>query len=472
MVQLIKVGSKQLLAALPWERPDSAYQDLTRDGAGRAGLIGGLLSKASGKKPKVSPAAQEAAVAKVRRSSVVAGRLDMPVRAFLTKQETRNLPAPSKVFALAEVFSSLPNLQKAAILVAPIDGVNNAYVMCASINGAPAPDPRYDVVVSSSEVPRLLGIWHEDLTQGMQRAPIIYGTWPERNAIVIDHELTLEQLVERAHGYHSLRRLGSSQRNLAVIGLCIAALLAGDYGYTFYKKNMAAKAARARQLKENPIRQYTASLEQQWSQKSWGSAERVGAIINAIGEIPPKLAGFDLDKDISCVVESMTCSLKYKRAQGSTATYQQFNEAATGRFNPSPNDYGHDGSSVAINLTVQDPGAATAPTSWKDLPDIQTINYAFWTEAHEHSMVKSTLDINSKLFPNAPGVSEAALPIAVRSTKVTLSFEYLPMIAETMPPSSPIFKNAISWNTVGVQRDGVTAKITLTGDLYVKKANH
>lgn len=452
MAQIIKVDGVLLLAGMHWLYPESERQTAKKGTS--------FLSKFS--KPATgNGAVSEAALVAAKKATHAAGST-RNAWGYLTASKKRALskvPRFAKVYSLAELFSAQPNLPVCAILIAQIPGETD-FAMCTSINGHPAPGD-FDVVVPASAVESTLRHWEKQLRLlGTTGEPALYGTWG-----AVAHSLTLEKLAQNAAAVPAVRAVGTDVRQLATVVVLAGASFLGYMAYEDYQLAQSAKNAQLLAQQQAPSVVYQKALDAQWSTQPWGSLGRARAVQQRVRQVREYVGGFKISTPVTCDIVSGTCTFSYKKDGDSSATFNDFIGDVHGQFVVT--SFGQDGATVEVSMTLQDLPTAPVP-SIDGLADEAQSPLLFWPLIQKlvpTQKVSGTLTKEYNVFPQNLGINEAAVPMIVRSTGVTVTYPLWDLVE--IPAAGGVFANAINWKTLTAGGGAVT----LAGEMYAKKTN-
>lgn len=452
MAQIIKVDGVLLLAGMHWLYPESERQTAKKSTS--------FMSKFS-RPTNGNGAVSESELIAAKKARHAAGST-RNAWGYLTAMEKRALgkvPRFAKVYSLAELFSAQQNLPVCAILIAKIPG-ETAYAMCTSINGHPAPGD-FDVVVPADAVDSTLKNWENQLRLlGATGAPALYGTWAG-----VSHNLTLEKLALNVAAVPTVRAVGTDVRQLAIVVVVAGASVLGYMAWEDYQLAESAKNAQVLAQQQAPSVVYQKALEAQWSAQPWGSLDRARAVQQRVRQVREYVGGFKISTPVTCDIVSGTCTFSYKKSGDSAATFNEFIADVRSQFVVT--SFGQDGATVEVSMTLHDLPDATVPRI-DGLANETESPLLFWPLIQKlvpTQKVSGTLTKEYKAFPANLGINEAAVPMIVRSTGVTVTYPLWDLVE--IPAAGGVFANAINWKTLTVG----SGAVTLAGEMYAKKTN-
>lgn len=452
MAQIINVSGKLLLAGMHWLDPESAKLS-QRSGAS-------FLSKFIRRKSAPGRAITEGELARETKAAVAAGTV-RNAWGYLTGSEKRvmsKVPRFSKTYSVAEMFSATPDLAVCAILIAQVPG-EQAFVMCTSINGHPAPG-EFDVVVPANLVEKTLSSWDSQLRAVTTSVPTLYGTWPGAM-----HNLTLEKLTATAAAVRPVRVVGTDMRQVATVAAVIGGSVVGYMAWQDYQRTQSVKNAQALAQQQTPSAVYRKALDEQWPGQPWGTLERVRSLQQHVRTVREYVGGFKISTPVSCEVLSGVCTFSYQKEGDSPATFQDFIDDIDGQFMVT--SFGQDGKTVLVSMTATKLPSSAAP-AMDVLSDEAQSPVLFWPLIQKllpTQKVSGTFSSDYKTFPQGLGISEEAVPVLVRSVGVTVTYPLWDLVQ--IPASKGVFANAINWKTL----TAAGGAVTIEGEMYAKKSN-
>lgn len=454
MTTIIKIGGKTLVSGLTWFRPD--LEVLNFDAA--------IPKSKSG---QVSDKKIEEILVKKKQAVLIAGDPNSySVRAFVSKSEMAEIRKASnigrfeKIYSIAELFAESIDRDACGIFIEAVDYPKNHCIVVAVMNGHPLVGS-FDRCVPQEEVSTIISSWTDELRYIAQRSPVLYGGW--HNA----QELSIEKMIASITAIRPLRKPMADKEVLgvAVIALCVC--LIGYVGYGQYVRIKAAKEAKIRAAKEDPIRKYTDQLNTEWSNLQWNGFERVHQLEDKLLDTKLTIGGFSLSSEVKCDLQTAACAYRYVRKTG---TFESFKEAAGNEFDSMT--FSQDGQVVEAISSVKNLPISMAPDR-TTLVNEKLLFETFWPEVQKYgSLVTAALTPDFHLFPlPASPVNEALLPDAVRVTPVSLEFPLFDSVAgREMPPRTPFFIHSVNWKqlTFTPKLEGESS-IKITGEVYVSK---
>lgn len=451
MAQIINVGGKLLVAGMHWLDPESVKSP--------AKVGPAFLSKFL--KPKAGTTSITEGTLVASKKATFAAGTTRNAWGYLTaadKGAMRKVPRFGKVYALAEMFSAMPDLAVCSILIAEVPG-EQAFVMCTSINGHPAPGD-FDVVVSASEVEQTLLKWDKELRAVTTSAPSLYGTWSG-----VAHALSLDKLTLTAAAIRPVRAVGTDMRQAAALAAVAGGSVVAYMAYEDYQRAEAAKHAQVIAQQQAPAVVYQKALDAQWPTQPWGSLTRVRALQQHVRQVREYVGGFKISTPVTCEVLTGVCKFSYKKDGDSPATFLDFRADIRGQFVPT--SFGQDGATVEVSMTVEGLPAGTAP-ALDGLANETESPLLFWPLIQKlvpTQKVSGTLTGDYKAFPQGLSINEAAVPVLVRSVGVSVTYPLWDLVQ--IPSATGVFANAINWKTLTAGAGAVT----LAGEMYAKKTN-
>jgi len=453
MAKIINVGGKNLLAGMHWLDPESVKLN--------AQPRPSALSKLFKAKNTGGGAITEGALVAAKKATFAAGTT-RNAWGYLTAFENRamrQVPRFGKAYSLAETFSAIPGLAVCAILIAQIPGEDD-FAMCTSINGHPAPGD-FDVVVPLAQVEATLLSWNKQLSAVTTSAPALYGTWTG-----VKHNLTLDKLIQTAAAVRPVRSVGMDFRQAFVLAVVGGGSVVAYMGWQDHKREQSIKEAQARAQQQAPAVVYQKALDAQWAAQPWSNLERVRALQLQVRKVRQDVGGFKIATAVTCDLPSAVCTFSYKKDGDSSATYQDFIDDIEGQFVPT--SFGQDGKTVEVSMTAKNL-PTSAPPSMDGLVNEAKSPLLFWPLIQRllpTQKVSGALQADYKVFPQGLGINEAAVPMLIRSTGVTVTYPLWDLVQ--IPTAKGVFANAINWKTLTAGNGAVT----LAGEMYAKKTNH
>lgn len=449
MAQIINVGGKLLLAGMHWLDPESVRPNRPSKAP--------YLSKLVKPKTGTTRAITESVLVATTKAAVAAGttRNAWGYLGAPEKRAMRKVPRFTKVYSAAEMFSAMPDLAVCSILIAQVPG-EQAFVMCTSINGHPAPG-EFDVVVPASLVEQTLSSWDGQLRAVTTSVPTLYGTWTG-----VKHSLTLEKLTLTAAAVRPVRAVGTDMRQVAALAAVIGGSAFGYKAWEDYQRAQAAKNAQALAQQQTPAVVYQKALDEQWSSQPWGSLERVRALQQQVRTVREYVGGFKISTPVTCEVLNGVCTFSYKKSDESPVTFRDFKEDIQGQFVVT--SFGQDGKTVVVSMTATGLPDGTPPAVDGLGAEIDT-PLLFWEPIQLLSPTKKVSGSfmgDYKTFPQGLAINEAAVPALVRSVGITVTYPLWDLT--TIPSSKGTYARAVSWKTL-ISENGA---VTLAGEMYAK----
>jgi len=454
MTTLIKIGGKSIVSGLTWFRPDLEILNfdvaLPKDKAGQ-----------------VSDQKIEDTLIKKKQAALVAGDPSShTVRAIISRtdlaelRKKHSIGRTEKIYSLAELFAESIDRDVCGIFIEVIDHPKDYCVVVAVMNGQPLIG-NYDRCVPQSEVSGIISTWTDELKYQTSRTPVLFGGWGNAQ------ELSIEKMIATSSSLRPLRRPQAGKESFGLLLILICIGMVGYFGYGQYSKMNAAKQARIRAAKEDPVRKYTEQLNNEWAQLQWNGFERVHQVEDKLLETKLTLGGFTLVSEVKCDLQAAVCEYRYERRTG---TYESFKEAAGAEFDTMK--FAQDGQAVEVSSSIKGLPVRMAPDR-KNLTNEAVLFERFWPEVQNFgSVISAGITPDFHLFPTpiAP-VNEAALPDAVRVTPVSIEFPLFDTVAgREMPPRTPFFEQSVNWKqlTFTPKLEGKSS-IKIIGEVYVSK---
>lgn len=409
----------------------------------------------------------EEILVKKKQAALIAGDpKSHSVRAFISKNDLRELKKSKrlgqfeKIYSVAELFAESIDREACGIFIEAVDYPKNHCIIVATINGQPLVG-NFDRCIPQAEVSNIITAWIDELKSITGSSPVLYGGW--RGA----QDLSIEKMLATSPAIRPLRKPMANKEllGLVIIALCIG--LVAYIGYGQYVRIKAAKEAKIRAAKEDPIRKYTDQLNSDWTNLQWNGLDRVHSIEDKLLDTKLTLGGFALASEVKCDIQTATCVYRYERKVG---TFESFKEAAGNEFDTLK--FSQDGQAVEVVSSIKNLPVNTAPDRTL-LVSEKNLFETFWPEVQKYGdLVSATLTPDFHLYPvPAAPVNEVLIPDAVRVTPVTLEFPLFDSVgAREMPPRTSFFINSVNWKElIFTPKLEGKSSIKIIGEVYVSK---
>jgi hypothetical protein len=425
--------------------------------AGKPLVCGLVWRSLAGRQPKREIQALQRALRAVRvqRADNVAGFL---VRNDLPRRTT----VPRRLWSAAAMFASLPDVDPTALLILPIPedasfrGGDREFAVIGVHQRIPLPD--FDLVLSEAHLGDEVNRLSDQIHDVTNVRPTLYGDGPGAMPMTWD---------ELAAKGSALPLEAEEARQVALAALAaVLALGLATYGWDWYQTRQRARTQQAAVVAD-PTPPYLASLEQQLNATTWNDGATVATFIDRAARLPADIAGFQLDRTVTCDLVQRVCAAAYLRPRGGPSTFADFRKAVPDTLFSSV-AYAMDGNRVAVTLTMPDAAPRPARPSAGSFLAEGDVPLSWWPAVQQ----MESLSLTAILSPSPariagvipPGASDTQIKGLVRVWPVTAT---APAWAVAGLPTLP----GLTWESVEISlaaQGGVAAN--LKGAIYARRS--
>jgi len=318
-----------------------------------------------------------------------------------------------------------------------------------------------DEVLEAHDLDRVESLIHDFMSQiQVEGGPILYGSYAGATP------LSWEDLLKNPPPAMSDPPAGAEM----LLPVLVISLLAGGgyFGWSYYKKEKARKAAIAKKVDPNAF--YKQQLQSVVGSIAWAGREDMQLALAAAQKLESNFAGFKIGSSIECDLPAGRCKTSYTRSNG--GVYENFAKA-TGAAGFSKIAYGQDGKSVSVEFLFRPngtPSASRPPADFQGPSMVREADYSFalWNHAQKLERVGVRMiapQSFSLVGTIAPGTTETNVDVLVRSYPVTFSaplyfgVDHIPVL------------NGLKWDSLVISGLDGKFDVTVKGLIYVRKQN-
>lgn len=413
----------------------------------------------AGRQPKREVAQLQRALRafRVQRAEAVAG--------FLVRNDLpRRTPIPRRLWSAAAMFASIGEVDPTALLVLPIPpdnalrGGDREFAVIGIHQRLPLPD--LDLVLPEHRLGDEVSRLSEMVLDLTNVRPTLYGDAADAVPMTWDDVA--------ARGSAAAMEAEETRQYLLAAVAAMLALGLGVYGWDIYQARQRARQQSAAVVAD-PTPPYLASLDQALRNTPWNDGSIVADALGRVARVPAEIAGFQLERTLSCDLVQRSCTATYARPRGGPATFADFRAALPDKVFTGVN-YSLDGNKVAVTLAVPavDADKAVQPPAAAHFVTEGELPLQWWPAVQqlESLPLQATLGAQPARIAGVipPGASEAQIKGLVRIWPVTAS---VPAWAVAGLPRVP----GLTWESVELQltaQGGVAAN--LKGAIYARKS--